>query len=317
MEAAAALVDHLAHRTKAELLSEEASWSSFSDRMKSQLAAQRARLRAWSSGRRAASLLADERVLLATLRPYLAGSVEIPEWIEPELCAVLGPGVVAAALDKAREQETLVEAEGYFDAYSAEVAYLQGDERDALRWADKALETLPPHEAKLRDRVSTVAAQAAADAGLNQRSIELFDAAFQSDPGVIRRLGLALPASFPKASGQLAETARRLLRRSPRFRDEGGGYQVVVEGADAGGSATLLGPQRTRLAHVQVKVRAGEDIDDLARRLVAEFHAQAFAPRLDLTQADIRSLDGSPTAGGGRSSDRLRNVLSELMEDGE
>ena len=51
--------------------------------------------------------------------------------------------------------------------------------------------------------------------------------------------------------------------------------------------------------------------------MVADFHAQAFAPRLDLTQADIRSLDGSPTAGGGRASERLRNVLSEMVaEDG-
>ncbi len=317
MEAAAALVDHLAHRTKAELLLEEASWSSFGDAARAHLASRQARLRAWSSGRRAASLLADERVLLATLRPYLAGAVEIPEWIELELCQVLGPGIVAAALDKAREQETLPEAEGYFQAYRAEIAYHQGRERDVLPLVEAALTSLPPHEVKLRDRLSTVAAKAAAEAGLNQRSIELFDAAFQSDPGVIRRLGVALPASFPKASGRLAETARRLLRRSPRFHDVGGGYQVVVEGQDTTGSASLLGPHRTRLAHVQVKLRAGEDTEDLARRLVAELHAQAFAPRLDLTQADIKSLDGSPTAGGGRSSDRLRNVLSELIAEGE
>lgn len=317
MEAAAALVDHLAHRTKAELLAEEASWSSWRDAVRAQIAAQQARLRAWSSGRRAAALLADERVLLATLRPYLAGSVEIPEWIEPELCAVLGPGVVAAALEKARRLETLPEAEGYFVAYEAEVAYRQGRERDVLRLVDSALETLPPHEVKLRDRLSTVAARAAARAGLNQRSIELFDAAFQSDPGVIRRLGLSLPASFPEASGRLARTARKLLRRSPRFRDAGGGYQVVVEGDDTSGSASLLGPHRTRLAMAQVKARAGETTEDLARRLVAEFHTQAFAPRLDLTQADIKSLDGSPTAGGGRSSDRLRNVLTELIDEGE
>ncbi|MEM7351728.1 MAG: hypothetical protein AAF657_13105, partial [Acidobacteriota bacterium] len=65
MEAAAALIDQLAHRTLAELLAEEASWSSFGDGMKARLASLRARLRAWSSGRRAASLLVDERILLA------------------------------------------------------------------------------------------------------------------------------------------------------------------------------------------------------------------------------------------------------------
>ena len=85
MEAAAALVDRLAHRTLAEVLFEQASWSGFLDSLSIRLEARQARLRAWSSGRRAAALLADERILKATLRPYLAGSVEIPEWIEPEL----------------------------------------------------------------------------------------------------------------------------------------------------------------------------------------------------------------------------------------
>ncbi len=315
MEAAAALIDQLAQRTKAELLSEKASWSSFLDAASARLEARRARLRAWSSGRRAAALLADERILLATLRPYLAGSVEIPEWVELELCALLGPGVVAAATAKARQVETLEGAEGYFLAYESEVAFLQGRERDVLELAEEALETLPPHEIQLRVRVTALAAQAAADVGLNRRSVELFDAAFQLDPGIIRRLGLALPATFPPATGAVAEEARDHLRDSPRFRRAKAGYQVVVESDDSSASASLLGPQRTRLAHVRVTARAGEDADDLARRLAAEFHAQAFAPRLDLTQADIRSLDGSPTAGGGRASDRIRNVLSELTAD--
>ncbi len=317
MEAAAALVDQLAHRAQAEHLAEEASWSSSSGAVGARLEARKARLRAWSSGRRAAALLADERVLLATIRPYLAGSVEIPEWIEPELVALLGPGVVAAAVDKARARETLDEAEGYFLAYEAEVAYLQGRERDALELADRALETLPSHEALLRARVTAFAAQAAADVGLNNRALELFDAAYQLDRGVLRRLGLRLPATFPEAEGRIARAARDLLEDSPRFRRAEGGYQVIASSDAKTGTACLLGPRRTRLACAQVKERAGEDEGDLARRLAAEFHAQAFAPRLDLTQADIRSLDGSPTAGGGRASDRLQGVLSELIpEDG-
>ncbi|MEM7353471.1 MAG: hypothetical protein AAF657_21925, partial [Acidobacteriota bacterium] len=294
------------------LLAEEASWSSFGDGMKARLASLRARLRAWSSGRRAASLLVDERILLATLRPYLAGSVEIPEWIEPELTALLGPGIVAAAIDKARARETLAETEGYFLAYEAEIAALQGSQREALRLADSAREALPPHEVQLRDRVAALAAQAALDAGLNQRAIELLDTAFQGDPGIIRRLGLSIPTVFAPAEGRLAEMTRRLLRRSPRFDRASGGYQIVVEGDDTTGIASLYDAQRTRLSKVEVKARAGETIEDLARRLAAEFHNATFAPRIDLTQADIASLDGSPTAGGGRASDRLRNVLSEL-----
>ncbi len=317
MEAAAALVDLLAHRTRAELLDEEASWSSFLDSAKARLASRRARLRAWSSGRRAAALLVDKRTLLATLQPYLAGSVEIPEWIEPELTALLGPGVVAAAVAEARARETLPEAEGYFWGYDAEVAFLQGREREGLALTDRALETLPPHEVLLRARLMALAAQAAADAGLNGRSLELFDAAYQLDRGVVRRLGLSLPATFPAAAGDVGADVRRMLRRSPRFRDAGGGFQVRVLSDAGSAQALLLDPRATRLAEANVKLRAGEDADDLARRLAAEFHQAAFAPRLDLTQADIQSLDGSPTAGGGRASDRLQGVLSELIPDGE
>ena len=63
----------------------------------------------------------------------------------------------------------------------------------------------------------------------------------------------------------------------------------------------------------QVRPRAGEDTEDIARRLAKELHAQAFAPRLDLTQSDIRSLDGSPTAGGGRSSERLKSCKDNWL----
>lgn len=317
MEAASALLDHLVNRVAAELKAEEAAslpwWKGFRARFD----AARYRWRAWSSGRRCAAMIADERVLLATIRPYLAGSIESPEWIEPELVAILGPGVMKAALEKARAQETLPGAEGYFWAFEAEAALYQGHEEVALRHAERALATLPAGEHMLQARVWGLTGKAALDAGQNEKAFEAFDRAMQLDPGVIRRLGIALPATFAAAGGTAAEKALDYLRSSPRFEPAGGGFRVQVEVAGDGGSACLYGPQQARLGCAQLTARGGESAEDLASRLALAFHTDVFAPRLDLTQADLRSLDGSPAAGDGRSQQRLRSVLDQVAEEGE
>jgi len=315
MEAAAALIDRLANRTAAELLAEEASWSTIGDALRARMAAAERRLRAWSSGRRAAALIARERILDATVRPYLAGSVEIPEWIEPEIVDVVGPGVLQAALSKARERETLAAAEGYFLAYETEIAYLRGRDQEALDHAEEALRTLPEAEVLLRARVATIAAMASQDRGDHGRALAMYDLAMQSDPGIIRRMGIALPTRFQTSPGPIAKLAERYLRRSPRFDEASSGFTLRISGLADAGEAYLLGANDTVLAQVRVTPRAGEDTEDLARRLAQELHEAAFAPRLDLTQADIRSLDGSPTAGGARSSERLRSVLSDLADE--
>ncbi|MCG8456333.1 MAG: hypothetical protein MI919_08625, partial [Holophagales bacterium] len=106
LEAATALVDSLVSRTLAERYLEEASWSPPLDAARALVRSFQSRLRAWSSARRATSQMADTRILDATLRPYLAGSVELPEWLEPELVSALGPGVIRAALKRTRALET-------------------------------------------------------------------------------------------------------------------------------------------------------------------------------------------------------------------
>ena len=73
LQAAAALLDAAAHRTAAQEAAESASWLPWSDSVRAATHSLRLRLRAWSSSRRAASLIGSERMLLATLRPYLAG----------------------------------------------------------------------------------------------------------------------------------------------------------------------------------------------------------------------------------------------------
>lgn len=313
LKAATALVDHVAQHTAAELVDEQASVASFRKSIGLRLQAMQHRWAAWSSGRRAAAQI-NERILLSTLRPYLAGSIEAGEWIEPELIALVGPGVVLAAVNKARKLETepLEGVEGYLKAFEGEAIFLQGRYKKALEVLDEAIESLPQSEVLLRTRLTVLAAQASAERGDWQDAVAYFDQAMQLDPGSVRRQGASLPAVIYAAPGDIAQRAEDLLDSSPRFREAKGGFQVRLEGHQEGGAALLLSPEGTVLTRVQVVPRAGDDVDTMARRLVRELHVKAFAPRLDLTQADLRTLDGSPTAGGGRSSERLRSVFSEV-----
>jgi hypothetical protein len=165
-----------------------------------------------------------------------------------------------------------------------------------------------------------VAASAAESSGAESRAIELYDLALQLDPGVIRRQDLSLPVRMQSNQRQasadpLAREAMKMLRRSPRFHASKGGFPLRIESDGSSATACLLGLKEERLSCVEVSPRAGEGIRDRARRLVAELHRQAFAPKIDLTQSDLQSLDGSPTAGGGRSAERLQNVLNDLLGD--
>jgi tetratricopeptide (TPR) repeat protein len=320
LEAGTALLDAAANRVAAERNAEQASWSGWRNWLKARLEARRLRAQAWQASRRAASLIGSDRMLVATLRPYLAGSVAIPEWMEGELCAVLGPGVVEAALEQARREEdldALPEAAAYFDAFEAETALLQGRGAHALELATRALVGLPKSEVLLQARVAAIGAQAALDEGDAGKAVQLFDQALQADPGIVRRLGLALPCRIKATGGEVASTAARIVRRSPRFLDEGGGFTVRIDGTQDSGTACLTGPQGAEISCASVTPRAGESPTDAARRLVAELHEQAFAPRVDLTQADLQSLDGSTTAAGGRAAERFRSIIDGLTGAGD
>lgn len=314
MEAAAALIDRAAHRAAAEVAAERASWSPWREAPRWSLLAAHRRLRTWTSGRRAAALVADRRRLVSTVRPYLAGSVEIPEWLAPELVGAAGPGVVAAALADAREVETLPDAEGYFLAWESEIEFHRGRWRRCLEVAERALEQLPGSEVLLRARVAVRGARAAEERGEAARSLALLDLALQLDRSTVRRLGESLPVAIEASPGIVPETVADLLSDSPRFRDVGTGFRVQVTGDGSNAEACLLDPAGSRVACARTRLsRAGEDDDDLARRLAEEFHDAAFSPRIDLTQADLQSLDGSPTAGGGRAAERFQRVLDGLV----
>lgn len=313
--AAVALVMQLASRTAAAELEERASTAEWRPSLRLRLDAAVHRFRAWLAGRRAIALYADRERLSSRIQPHAPGFVELPEWVENDLVSLVGPGVMAAALADARARGFVDDEHGYAQALEAEIARARGRDALALAKAEAALARLPAWEALLRARVAATGADAALALGDAARALALFDLVFQLDPGALRRMELALPARVAAGSGPVAAEAARLLRGSPRLRESDQGFRVEVSEAGGAARACLGGAGGVVVRCAEVAPDPNEAPDATARRLAAAFHREVFAPRVDLSQADLRALDGSNTVAAEHSRERVRIVLRDILAE--
>jgi hypothetical protein len=136
------------------------------------------------------------------------------------------------------------------------------------------------------------------------------------DPGTIRRLGLALPATvIQEAGGAVADRAAVLLGRSPRLRRAAGAFEVRVQAAGAGLRICLFAPLGTSLGCGEAQPAEGEPGNAFATRLVDEFHRLVFALSMPITDSDVRGLDGTTTIARDAGRERLRGILDGTGED--
>ncbi len=304
----AALVHHVVARTAAEHAREAASAAPVSERPRLFARSARLDLEAFRAGRRSAALLAGHRHLVQTLRPYLGGGALVATFLVPDLVRLIGPGVTEAALDRARLAEDLPEAATYLDELGAETALGRGKLEAALALGRRALERLPAAEKLLAARAAAVGAEAAWRLARDRDAAALAITAFQRDPGVFRRLGLRLRVRLVHDGTEDAKAAVALLKGSPRLEPTPGSTLAVhVELAHA----CLRGPDGAILACGELapgKSPAGPH----PRRLVDAFHQQVFAPKVDLSQVDLVSLDGSTATPAGGTSEQTQRLLDEL-----
>jgi hypothetical protein len=343
-----ALLRRALQRTHAEKMVEEASWSGVLARAGSVLTTTRARLDSLPDDERVIGVLSDDERLVATLRLYVRGGIEpVPVWLVGDLVEVLGAGVTAVSLRRARAMEEQgTPLAPYYDALEAEVAYAQGDSRRAWNLATSALERLPESQGLFRARVAAIGAEAAADTGRNRDALALYEQAMLKDGGVFRRLGLRIPASVRvRGGGEVGSRAADMLERSPRVRSDPG-FQVVVSGSGSSVEACLLSSHGAQLgcatvdpvalaeqfaaAHAewQEKVQKarddGEDVTSLleeepqapdpAEHLAEAFHDRVFSAPVTLSSADLASLDGRTTTGAEVARERFQNLLEQAVE---
>lgn len=309
-EAGAAVMDRAAKLDAARQIEERAAVSPLKDAAPLYLEAWWLRFDAWRSGRRAAEVLANEERLVTSLRPECPGSIELPSWLDGDLVALAGPGVALSALKKAQAEETLPEALAgpIFWSLEAEAHLLAGDEEPAQAAAKRALEGLGKGDGLMRARAAAILAEAARRRGDVDAAMAAYRLVLALDPGVIRRLGFVLPVQLEAAGPGPAARAVELLESSPLFAQESWGFGLRVSEADA----ELLLPDGSVINSIRVPANAGQKDDDegAARRIAKAVQRELLVPNIDITQADIRSLDGS--LGSGKANEEVKSILDEV-----
>ncbi|MFO0694863.1 MAG: hypothetical protein U0230_14995 [Polyangiales bacterium] len=306
--AVVAMLDRAARLSVAESVVEKACAKPWYQRLVAWGRSVLLRAEAFRSGREVVTRLAEGDKLVGLLRLGTAKSGVTPPFLVSDLATILGPGTFRAALVRARRSDRRELGAGYYDAMEAEAWLAEGDPERAERSARRAIEKLPRAEAALVARVQGVLAAARLEAG--KPATEALLAALGNDPTVFRRLGLALPVRLVVGRGSVAETIGDALERSPRLDTDGSSLRLEVQASRRTARACLYGPSRESLGCGEVTARAGEDETAFAQRAVDAFHQAVFAPRVDLSQSDIRSLDGSPR----QSRDPVRGLLGPVGE---
>lgn len=304
-----ALLDRRARLSAAERILEEASAKSLPHRVWAYARASWLRFGGFLSGRQAAKLLSDERKLVGTFRIGTAESAVMPPWLAGELVQVTGSAVASSALSRARTREKRPGALAYYEAFEAEAELEAGRASRAVELCRKALSSIGRSESLLRARCEAIAAEGERRMGRLDRAAAHYDAAFQNDPGVLRRFGLALPVRLSVRGDSVAEAVAAALSRSPRFDAGDHGLLLAIEATAAGGKVCLVGANGNVLGCGEATPESHDDAERLAERIVADVHDAMFAPRIDLSQADANGLDGSNRV----SRDPLRTLFDTAV----
>ncbi len=269
----------------------------------------RLELESWAMERRAITLMANEAHLVELLRPHLLGIVNVEIWLIGGVARALGPGVAAEAVRLARAAEDSDAAEGYFKAFDAEIALIDGDEEATLAAAAAALDALPVAEVLTRARVAALAGQAADERGDVELRDQMWEQALADFPAVFRLLDLSIPVTVVHQGGLTEDLADALLR-SPRFSSEPSGLKIEITQKD--GALIMCLYRRHDALHGCAEAPIEDDEDAAIAEASARFHDLIMSPKLDLSQADVRSLDGSLATG--RAREQIDDVLGEIAQ---
>ena len=249
----------------------------------------------WAANSRLNSLLVPQSRLSWILRPYAPDS-PIVEWMRPGLHNSVGDGLVQVELQKlmTRTGKNADREKPYVQAAMGETLVGQGAYAKGLAALAAARNGLPQEEVLLRARIEVLIGYANERLGQSDASITAYRNGLERNPGLFRTLDLALPVTFSPDVSEAAKATVVFLEKSPRF-VRGRGFSLSVFASGNRLAARLAGRDGT--VFMQASVVQLPDATLTARLLAKEIHKRAFAAKLDLSQADLNSLDGSTTAG--------------------
>jgi len=259
--------------------------------------------------RRAASLLLASRDRLShSLRGLPGQNIVVLSGGEALLPRIAGPGVAEAEVRRLLARRgPAADRERGFLLFSLGAARLErGDSAGALEALRAAGAALPAEYATLHTQIQGLRAKALLDRGDLAGALGPLQAVLEKDGGEVRRLGLSLPCRL-EATGALGLQAAQRLQASPRLTPGRGGFRLVIGPTGDGGlQGGLHSPQGTLLT--PLKVPAGATAEATVLAFCREFHRKAFSPRIELSQQQIKSLEGS-TLAAQDAEEQLKGIL--------
>jgi tetratricopeptide (TPR) repeat protein len=271
-------------------------------------------LEMWGAGRRAALLIIENQRLPWSLRPAAPDYVNILEWCRIDWNEILGRGVVGGVTEQLlkRTDPIGLREKPHLQLLRGCGEMLDGNLNNARKLLTEARAGLPSTEIYARAQAEALLGSTLASSGRFQEAAVHYQQAIEKAPGVFRPMELAIPCRITSSADPEARKAAELLAASPRIVNTGQGFDLRIQSSGSQLSAVFLGPDGTVLSEAIVPL--GKDPLDAARRLSSEFHRKAFSPKVDLSQSDIASLDGSNLTGD-QVRDSIRDIFLPAKND--
>ena len=288
----AALLNMMANNTEYQIQQEQIATMDLLESMSARLHLASLRLAAWRAERRAASLFAEVDILQSRLRPYAPLDVHIPEWVEPEIVALIGTGVMQSVVELANTNGAFSLNSGYYFAYRTEIAALKSDSSNVIALGERALAELPAQESLLRGRIAARIAAAHWQLRDYPAALSQYEQAYNLDPSILRRLEAAMPVEIVGDNTEFTNNVITYLKRSPRFTANPNGLRLEVTTSP---DLSICLKSRTGVILTCYTMTAAENESSIwnAQQLTRLFHSDTFGLGYDISKAQRSILLGS------------------------
>jgi tetratricopeptide (TPR) repeat protein len=240
---------------------------------------------------RVANLVVAGTGLEGLMQPYGARSLDQPS-LSPLFWSFFGAGPTLAAVQTSLQspKAEMKARRPYLLAIAGEAYHHDFKQAEALQALQEALEQLPSAEVKLRHRCEAIIVRILLQRGQRREALRSLQQLMDKDPSQLRACEIALPLSIESDGGRAANQARSWLWRSPRCARAKDGFTLKLRG-DTQVEGELTSRDGTVVGSYRGEPR--NTTSQAAGAFCEVFHQQAFAPIIDLSQADIHSIDGS------------------------
>ena len=233
--------------------------------------------------------------LTRVIRPYM---YENMMWYTLPVIEALGGAVIESAVKDALkiERDLAVPAKSILDAYHVETAFKRAHYQKVIELGTETLGSMPKGPVLLKSRIRAQLADAHYRTGNTQAAFKFFTQVMNTFPTVMRMLDLRLPVSM-SIEGEIDDSIRDRITNSPRLNFvEQSPFTLQLSQSGDETLLCLVGTKRYGCERIKTA-----KLQDGAAVHLDTFHHRVFAPGIEMTQADMSSLDGRAVQGDAAS----------------